>query len=405
MPPPNNSSSLEKLKKTCASPVSSNCVEWNGMDLPIIEICKGDSISDIQFKVATVVQTILTNSDLTGIDLACLLSDCTSCPEPERTVKNIISLLVSKVCELEDIIGAFSPGNQSDLPYIPLSCLSYKTAEGDTVSFALLDNAAKLIIQKVCQIDDTVNTHGSILSNHETRITELEEAQTDFTIPAVTSDCLFEGTKEVNDAYETLDTDYCEYKSVLGSASQFQQAFTRVCTDLNSKLGEQTGWTPTPATLAQYFGNLYILGCNVLSRVELIERNCCATGCDSLTVGFIVTFNGSTCTLKFTRGAGTSIPDGFTDCGSMLNISNQDNLVTSVSLEVVQDGETDEIDLSAYTKGDFLTFEIALKMCTDDVTCEKCVSKIVKYTADCCTITNTAGEDVTIFYTTKTFEA
>ena len=34
------------------NPMSSNCVLWQGPDIPCINLCKGDSISDITAKLA-----------------------------------------------------------------------------------------------------------------------------------------------------------------------------------------------------------------------------------------------------------------------------------------------------------------------------------------------------------------
>ena len=47
------------------NPVSSNCVIWQGPDIPCITLCKGDSISDVTYKVATEICTLVDQLSLT----------------------------------------------------------------------------------------------------------------------------------------------------------------------------------------------------------------------------------------------------------------------------------------------------------------------------------------------------
>ena len=49
------------------SPVSSNCVIWQGPDLSCINLCNGDTISSVVYKVATDLCTIKTSFDLTSL--------------------------------------------------------------------------------------------------------------------------------------------------------------------------------------------------------------------------------------------------------------------------------------------------------------------------------------------------
>ena len=41
------------LDKENCSPVSSNCVTWQGPNISCINLCKGDSVSDVVYKLAT----------------------------------------------------------------------------------------------------------------------------------------------------------------------------------------------------------------------------------------------------------------------------------------------------------------------------------------------------------------
>jgi hypothetical protein len=90
-------SKSNKLKENC-SPISSNCVVWQGEDLPCIGLCRGDSISDVTYKLAEEICSIKNNFNLTDVDLECILTVCKPTPEPAKTIGNILNLIINKVC-------------------------------------------------------------------------------------------------------------------------------------------------------------------------------------------------------------------------------------------------------------------------------------------------------------------
>ena len=60
---PTNSS---RAKTKGCSPVSSNCVVWQGQTLPCLDLCKGDTVSDVVFKAATELCTLMTMFDISN---------------------------------------------------------------------------------------------------------------------------------------------------------------------------------------------------------------------------------------------------------------------------------------------------------------------------------------------------
>ena len=78
-------------KESC-SPISSNCVVWQGPDLPCLNLCKGDSVSDVVYKLAVEVCDLQANTGLSTVDLTCLVQVCQTTPEPTKTLANILEL-------------------------------------------------------------------------------------------------------------------------------------------------------------------------------------------------------------------------------------------------------------------------------------------------------------------------
>ena len=59
------------------TPISSNCVIWQGPDIECINLCNGDTVSQVVYKLATELCTLIDtacecNPDLTGLDPGCL---------------------------------------------------------------------------------------------------------------------------------------------------------------------------------------------------------------------------------------------------------------------------------------------------------------------------------------------
>ena len=66
------------LDNSPCSPISSNCVIWQGPDIPCIKLCTGDTVSDVIFKLATELCTIIDQLNVSNYDLSCF--NLTACP-------------------------------------------------------------------------------------------------------------------------------------------------------------------------------------------------------------------------------------------------------------------------------------------------------------------------------------
>jgi hypothetical protein len=85
--------------KPC-SPISSNCVVWQGPDIPCIKLCNGDTISDVVAALATELCDLLDSLDPGSYDLACLTTG-----HVPANIQELIQLLISKICSIEVIEG------------------------------------------------------------------------------------------------------------------------------------------------------------------------------------------------------------------------------------------------------------------------------------------------------------
>ena len=86
---------------------SSDTVIWQGPDIPCIKICKGDSVSDIVFKLATELCDVLDTLDVSKYDISCLNLSCAP-----ANFHDFLQILITTICSLQ---GGTSPSIPSAL--------------------------------------------------------------------------------------------------------------------------------------------------------------------------------------------------------------------------------------------------------------------------------------------------
>ena len=83
-----------KLNRQSCDNISSNCVTWQGPDIDCLNLCKGDSITQVIYEVATEFCNLYAQLNPEAYDLECL--DINGCP-PE-TFKELFQILINRSC-------------------------------------------------------------------------------------------------------------------------------------------------------------------------------------------------------------------------------------------------------------------------------------------------------------------
>jgi hypothetical protein len=114
------------------SPVSSNCVVWEGPDMPCIKLCKGDSVSDAVAALANELCSLLDSLNATSYDTTCL-----SLSKQPQTTHDLIQTLIDKICAISKAPGPRGiPGKRgitgSTGPQGPQGLVGPKGAPGPT---------------------------------------------------------------------------------------------------------------------------------------------------------------------------------------------------------------------------------------------------------------------------------
>lgn len=97
-----------KAKDNC-TPISSNCVTWTGPNIPCLNLCKGDTVTDVVYKFAQSYCELLAQLDPSKYDLSCLNDK--ACPP--GSFHDLVQLLITKICEIEKQEGPQGPAGEN----------------------------------------------------------------------------------------------------------------------------------------------------------------------------------------------------------------------------------------------------------------------------------------------------
>jgi hypothetical protein len=340
--------------------ISSNCVIWQGPDISCIELCNGDTITDVTAQLAQLVCDLIAdgvtaNPNLTGLDISCLNVPGVT----PTTLVPVLQAMVNAICADNAATDRF------ELPIMTLpACLVYNDALGNPVTQLPLDQFATLIATRVCSILTAITTINTTLSNHNTRITVLEACVLPCTGTTaetqVVPTCIINvgNLTNVSVLLLALEVRFCALETAVGLPAAINAAIGQGACILSTtptlansavSYGSIPGWNNTPVNLAQSTQNIWAVLCDLYSAVESIQLNCCPSGCASVTFGYNTTnvLSGSTgviAGLNFnfqnTTGTGSVIPATFNDCAGSTVITIRDinnvAITSTVSVATLQ---------------------------------------------------------------------
>ena len=264
--------------KPC-SPISSNCVIWQGPNIPCIKLCTGDTVSDVVFKLATELCAVLDTLNVTNYDLSCF--NLTACAPND--FQALIQFLIEQICALQtelNIIAdpATSPvGTTKSTADTPVKVADCFVVGGVTVM--TVAEYAIAIGNKVCSLVTQISIINSQITDLEIRVTALESAPVPtLVLPSFTLSCtigtLGIGTTQFIDAVleEFINSVWCPFYATTGSTSDLISAVSAICID-DSDLQLTTGtafstnsnWIQAGSysTVADAINNLWVALCDV----------------------------------------------------------------------------------------------------------------------------------------------
>jgi len=277
--------------KPC-SPISSNCVVWQGPDISCINICKGDTVSDVVAALATELCTILDQTNVSNYDLTCL--GITTCGP--KDFQALIQLLIDKICE--------NQGVTTDVPRTDATCpdcvvtVAECFVENNQTTMQLVDYV-QMIANKVCSLVTQISFLSSQISDLIIRVENLENAPTPtFVQDSFTLACTIgtlSGQQFINTILEEfINNIWCDFSATTGTSTELSNAVQSICildTDLQLTTGTAFSTNPDWVTAGNYdtvadaINNLWVALCDIYNAVAAIS----VTGSTSNSVDVTVT--------------------------------------------------------------------------------------------------------------------
>lgn len=304
-------------------PTSSNCVIWQGPDISCLNLCAGDTISDVVYKLALQVCELETSTGLTDLELTCLINVCTATAEPEKTLFNVLQLIINKICCLADIVDGLPPDDTDYVePILNLpACLQYLNNLGQPVTSLPHSEFTLHLATQFCSLKTIVDSHTTQITNIQDRLTVIEN-EVETPLPEITPNCILTpGTPTpMDEVLDELENQYCQLRAILGNNNQLAQIPASQCPDLSNQqalsvagtMSSIPGWNTVVTTVAQSLVNLWLTVCDMRLALEGVQ-GCCDSDCSDITLDFQVVLinSGAGANVYFSS---SSIPLGFTNC-------------------------------------------------------------------------------------------
>lgn len=422
-------------------PVSSNLVIWQGPDIECINLCRGDSISDVTYKLALELCDLLTQVDVSTFDLSCFDPVC-------PTIKNfheLIQFLIDKICTLQttgttgssssssDSGGSFrtgggagsgssttGTGNSSgsacpDCMITVPQCFWYYDNFGSLITQMQLIDYATAMANKICTILNDITNIKINQTNMQLQInyiTENYRPVPQIPLPVFVSTCLTDKIPVVpptgialSTMIQAIESAFCELRTATGMPNDILTAIFKQCVALDTSLAMNLpgvtmaaipGWVSSGSysTLANSINNMWITICDLRAAVGTIMATCCPQGCDGLVLSLQMTFTAPSTLTLFWSGDGT----GFTDCnlsGSLITITDSYGNSYSTRVPVVANiGGSFPMDLSSTPLNLATNLNVHVECCVRKIdgtaTCERCFDDVLINTTICPTLTLSA---------------
>lgn len=380
---------------------AASCIKWDGPDIPCLDICNGDELTDVIHAIAAQICAAIGVTDFSTLSLQCLVDKLGVTLPTERTLINLLQLAFDNDCKLKDLIDdiedlIIDPNAELDLN---MGCLEVLDGFGNPIPVTQMSLNQTLVTQFCILKIDIVAIQATLIDLQN----QIDAIDIDPYEEPILNTCLFPALSVSQQIIQGF-SQICTFESAVGTIGDIQTAVGTMPPDIQIEYQTNPSWQLNPINLAQSDTNQWVVITDLLNRMAEIEACACQFKCSDITIGFLTTFeDDGTVTINFTAGAGTFIPLGWLDCGSKITIMNQNNVSFGpINIVISQEGEVTGIDISSFTLGDTLTFSLDVKLCNAELgrQCDKCVGKTVIYkTTGCCTVTNTGEDNVIIIYT------
>ena len=272
------------------NPISSNCVIWQGPDIPCINLCNGDSVSDVVAKLAERLCTIADQLDISLLDLSCFNPIF---PTPQN-FRDVVQLIINRVCALENpTVNPDAPVTTpcpDDCIVTIATCFQERDFLGNLITTLPLKDYVIKIGNEVCGILSTITTIQTSITDLDTRVTDIENNCCNQTIDINLTSCISGGTVlPLVEFLLQLETAFCELQPLVGTSGNVSVMLTAAtCVPDSAEqlsnppavMSAIPGWVPGASNIAESVNNLWLTVCDLRTALTNLQADLAAC-CDS----------------------------------------------------------------------------------------------------------------------------
>lgn len=298
-------------------PISSNCVVWQGPDLDCVNVCQGDTISDVIAALCTqltLLQTLV-GSGNTEFNIANInQSELTG--TPATNLEELIQLMIDNII----LNQGGSPSGSGDPSTFNCDNVMACAVTGQPACFTELtgfSNGESLlrwiseVSQHLCDLGTTSSTTQAITTTLQTKVAALESAPTGDPNPMLySSGVVTKGQlTPIATITQALDQQFVTLRNSTGTPSNITTGVNNEPADLPQPVSAASyskSLITSPATAGDAIYNIWLAIEDLRAATKDIQDNCCST-VQMQRMGGIYSFyaNGNACATALTA-AGTA---------------------------------------------------------------------------------------------------
>jgi hypothetical protein len=307
------------IDKTGCSNISSNCVVWQGPDIECINLCKGDSVTEVVYKLALELCNLMTTLDIKNYDLKCFSAGVCQ----PQTFQDFINILITKICALQDCnpncFDSCNPcptpvtttmmaaaSGTADQTYVPIAKeFQYTSPTGDLVTVMTASDYAQAIGYKVSSLINSTNIIQDTLTSHSKRLAVLEDPANapTFEMPTVTPvGVLPKIATSMQLVLSATEQQFTELKNAVGDQNNILSNIQKLDFNINdakslsrpgTNVSSLRGFNSQPATFADVFGNMLVVLGDMRTALNNIMTNYMPNDCDAISLELTASYRSN----------------------------------------------------------------------------------------------------------------
>ena len=260
-------------------PISSKSVIWQGSDIACINLCKGDSVDEVVFKLATLLcQVKDAQIDALTIDYNCLTNETIPAP---TTAQEVVQLIIDSICNLSNapaptLLSRLLSTNSAGYVVLPEE-LYYLNEDNDTVTQLSVSDFLDYVAEKLVILIAGLQGNTTAINDLNILVASIQVAVEALAVAppveelTIRTQCA-SGEEEglylpIVTAFQNFESTYCGLASVIGTPQLILNAIAKQLGNLSNlsqvsnasaTMRDLNGWVTTPLKISDTINNLWL---------------------------------------------------------------------------------------------------------------------------------------------------